>query len=122
MAIKTGVGILAAALMCCASANGLAMERVGIAPMKRVEVAPMKRVEVAPMKRVEVAPMQRVQVAPIKRYRRTSPVQSSTQAEAERRGKVIDPKGQGLNQAQINAMERQRQLMWNATGGNMVYR
>ena len=82
----------------------------------------MQRVEVAPMKRVELAPMKRVEVGTINRYEATQPRASSVDAEAERRGKVIDPKGQGLNQAQIDAMERQRQLMWNATGGGMVYR
>lgn len=43
-------------------------------------------------------------------------------AEVQRRGKVIDPKGQGLNQAQIDAMEMQRRLMWNSTGAGMIYR
>ncbi len=38
------------------------------------------------------------------------------------RGRTIDPQGQGLNQAQIDAMEAQRRMMWNATGGGMVYR
>ncbi len=43
-------------------------------------------------------------------------------SDAAERGRAIDPQGQGLNQAQINAMEAQRQMMWNATGGGMVYR
>lgn len=47
---------------------------------------------------------------------------STVDAEAQRRGKVIDPKGQGLNQAQIDAMEMQRRLMWNSTGAGMIYR
>ena len=92
--------------------------------MQRVEVAPMQRVEATPIRRVEAAPIRRVEAAPVQRNRPAQQTQSqpNTQVQANQRGKVIDPKGQGLNQAQINAMEQQRRLMWNATGGGMVYR
>jgi hypothetical protein len=89
------------------------MKRVEVGGMKRVEVGGMKRVEVGGMKRVEVAPMKRVEAGGITRYPLAPKAQESN---------ASPQNGQGLNQAQIDAMEQQRRLLWNAGGGGMVYR
>ena len=92
-------------------------------PMRNVELPPMRSVELPPMRVVPDPPPMRV-VPPPPPMARVKPQtgRSSPNAEAKRRGKVIDPHGRGLNQAQIDAMEAQRRAMWNATGGGMVYR
>lgn len=66
------------------------------------------------MKRVRLQSMNRV---PARKH-----VGSNISQEAATRGAKWDPKGQGLNQAQINAIEMQRELMVNSTGGDMAYR
>ena len=133
MKVITIVGSITIALLLCSNVQGLTqaqikqgcvnkgnaiscpkqMRRVEVAPIKRVEVAPMKRVEVGGMKRVEVAPMKRVEAGGITRYPLAPKAQESN---------ASPQNGQGLNQAQIDAMEQQRRLLWNAGGGGMVYR
>jgi Na+-transporting NADH:ubiquinone oxidoreductase subunit NqrC len=126
MNVRTVVGLIAA-LVLSSSAFGLSQEQIkqGCVDEGRTISCPnqMKSVEVAPIQKVEVAPINRVEVAPIKRHRPAKQAQNSNiAAEAQQRGKVIDPKGQGMNQAQIDAMEKQRQLMWNTTHPEMGYR
>ena len=136
MQVETVVGSITVVLVLCSSAlaatnpnqQGLSQAQIdqGCTRNGRYVSCPsqMQRVEVAPMQRVEATPIRRVEAAPVQRNRPAQQTQSqpNTQVQANQRGKVIDPKGQGLNQAQINAMEQQRRLMWNATGGGMVYR
>lgn len=126
MNVRMVVGLIAA-LVLCSSAHGLSQEQIkqGCVDEGRTISCPsqIQSVEVAPIQKVEVAPINRVEVAPIRKHRPAKQAQNSNiDAEAQQRGKVIDPKGQGLNQAQIDAMERQRQLMWNATNPGMGYR
>ena len=82
--------------------------------MKRVTLAPMKRVTLSPLKRVPLHSMNRV---PARKN-----IGSNISQDAATRGAKWDPNGQGLNQAQINAIEKQRELMVNSTGGDMAYR
>lgn len=116
--------------MFCTSATAMEEATIGPisvapppAPMKKAVLPPMNRAAPPPpMARVAPPPpMERVKPQGIAKHQPQAR-NSNTDAHSQRRSKVIDPNGQGLNQAQIDAMERQRQLMWNATGGGMVYR
>ena len=84
----------------------------------------MDRVTVGGIDRVPLQPMNRVPANGINRYQPETqqPVGKSIEEEAQIRAQKIDPQGNGLNQAQINAMEAQRRLMWNSTSPGMVYR
>jgi len=149
MKVITIVGSITIALLLCSNVQGLTqaqikqgcvnkgnaiscpkqMRRVEVAPIKRVEVAPMKRVEVGGMKRVEVGGMKRVEVggmkrvevAPMKRVEAGGITRYPLAPKAQE-SNASPQNGQGLNQAQIDAMEQQRRLLWNAGGGGMVYR
>lgn len=122
MSIRNVIWMGVAAFMSCTNAS--AMEEVTVGPISVASPPPpMERVTLQPME--VVAPPQMTSVKPQEMAKRQPAPQarkSNINAEAKRRGKIIDPNGQGLNQAQIDAMEKQRQLMWNATGGGMVYR
>jgi hypothetical protein len=94
-------------------------EAKGIIPREAQGVVPRTAQSVTRREAQDVT--RREAGAPPERHKST-PRPNSIDAEAAARGKAIDPQGRGLTQAQIDAMEVQRRLMWNTTGGDMVYR
>ena len=122
--VKSVVKMVTVALLVwCSSAT--AIERVQAQGINRVQAQGINRVQAQGINRVQAQGINRVQAQGINRVehqKQTTDGNQQGNSYAQNRGKVIDPNGQGLNQAQIDAMERQRQLMWNSTGGGMVYR
>ena len=87
-------------------------------PMKMVAPPPpMKVVVPPPMKIVELPARNAPPPPPPPPTKTVKQVQPEKTARHQPRHEE-----EGLNQAQIDAMERQRQLMWNATGAGMIYR
>jgi len=117
-------------LLVCLNAEPVRAEGIepvraeGIEPVKAGGIEPVKAEGIEPVTAQGIEPVTAQGIEPVKAQgiKKYTPKHRQSNAKAKERGRVIDPKGQGLSQAQIDAMEAQRQLMWNATGGGMVYR
>lgn len=147
--IRTVFGAAAIALAFCSSASAIEVKQLGgrqITPqqlggrqmtIQRLEGRQIKPKELGGRQitdRQVQAGQMRIDQAGDMRIKQAGPMLSDEErarirqrnaaaqdAWVRERTQRIDPRGQGQNQAQIDAMEMRRKLLWNSTGPGMVY-